>query len=177
MKASTSFPPTNASFSFQRDATSHIAATPSAIFDVLNDHDRLTAHMRKPSLMMAGGVMTVETDSHRGQALGSVIRMRGRVLGIPLHLEEVVVLYESPFRKTWETVGEPQLLLIGKYRMGFELTPQNGRTRLRVWIAYDLPSRIPLRWLGWLFAAPYADWCVRRMVNDSAQAFVQKSST
>ena len=166
---------------FYREQAIDLAARPELVFDVLNDHNRLVAHMGKPSLMMAGGSMKVETDSRRGQAVGSVIRMAGRVLGIPLRLEEVVVDYEPPFRKTWETCGEPNLLVIGSYRMGFELTPGSGsgsgQTRLRVWIDYDLPSRIPMRWLGRFFGTSYADWCVGEMIWDARQAFTRQDRT
>ena len=164
----------SAAWRFHRVQAIDLAARPELVFD---DHDRLVAHMGKPSLMMAGGSMKVETDSRRGQAVGSVIRMAGRVLGIPLRLEEVVVDYEPPFRKTWETCGEPNLLVIGSYRMGFELTPGSGWTRLRVWIAYDLPSRIPMRWLGRFFGTSYADWCVGEMIWDARQAFTRQDRT
>ncbi|UUZ63683.1 hypothetical protein LP417_30910 [Polaromonas sp. P1-6] len=97
--------------------------------------------------------------------------MKGRVLGIPLCVEETVSDYKPPFRKTWETRGEPHLLVIGKYRMGFELAPKAGNAQLRVWIDYNLPSGVPGRWLGRVLGTVYADWCVTRMVKDSAIAF------
>lgn len=127
--------------------------------------------MEKPSLMTAGATMKIETDSQQGQAVGSLIRMNGRILGIPLCVEETVSEYRPPFRKTWETRGEPRLLVIGRYRMGFELTPQTNMTRLRIWISYDLPSGVPERWLGWILGDAYANWCTKQMIRDSSKAF------
>ena len=157
-------------FQFHREATAGIAASPQELFAFLDDHRRLAAHMEKPSLMMAGAAMKITTDRQQGQAVGSWIRLQGRVLGIALSVEEVVSEYQSPVLKTWETRGEPHLLLIGPYRMGFDLTPKGGKTQLRVWIDYNLPSGWPGRWLGRLLGTVYANWCVTRMVKDSANA-------
>lgn len=158
-------------FQFHREATAGIAASLQDVFAFLDDHRRMSAHMEKPSLMMVGSTTKIETDGQRGQAVGSLIRMKGRVLGLPLCIEETVSDCKPPFRKTWETRGEPRLLVIGKYRMGFELASKAGKTQLRVWIDYDLPSGIPGRWLGRVLGTVYADWCVTRMVKDSVNAF------
>ena len=90
------------------------------VFAALDDHKRLAGHMSKPSLMMAGTTMTIETDPLEGKAVGSEIRLRGRVLGIPIFVVERVVEYTAPFRKVWQTTTEPRLLVIGSYRMGYE---------------------------------------------------------
>lgn len=93
------------------------------------------------------------------------------MLGISLSVEETVIEYESSLRKTWEICAEPELLVIGRYRMGFELTPRTDKTQLRVWIDYDLPSGVWARWLGKVLGKVYADWCVTRMVRDAKSAF------
>ncbi len=46
------------------------------LFAHLDDHRRLAGHMEKPSLMMVGATMRVETDALQGQAVGSLIRIR-----------------------------------------------------------------------------------------------------
>lgn len=161
----------SAPFPLHRDALAGIAADSTAIFAWLDDHRRLSAHMEKRSLMMAGATMTTELDSQRGQAVGSVIRMKDRVLGVSLHVEEVVTHYEPPVRKTWETRGQPRLLVIGRYRMGFELSPAATGTRLRVWIDYSSPTGLAGRWLGKLLGQAYADWCVTRMARDAEEFF------
>ena len=140
------------------------------LFAHLDDHKRLAGHMERPSLMMAGATMRVETDALRGQAVGSVIRVSGRVLGMNLTVEEVVTERVPPSRKIWETRGEPRLLVIGAYRMGFTISPQGGLSRLMVFIDYQLPPRGFARMLGLLFGATYAAWCTRRMTTDAMAA-------
>ena len=159
-------------FRFHREATADIAASSQAVFAFLDDPKRLAAHMEKPSLMMAGAIMKIETDNRRGQAVRSQIRLNGRVLGIPLSVEETVIEYDPPLRKTWETCSEPKLLVMGRYRMGFELTEQVGKTLLRVWIDYDFPSGVWARWLGKMVGNVYADWCVTRMVKDAKNGLI-----
>jgi hypothetical protein len=153
-----------------------------AAFARLDDHARLSAHMSRPSWRMGWSRMAVTTDEQGGHAVGSHIRLAGRILGIRLALDEVVVEREPPWRKVWETVGTPRLLVIGSYRMGFELSPVTPTPRvpddaaeaaagaeepltLRVFIEYELPDRgIP--WLlGRLIGRWYARWCTRQMAS------------
>jgi hypothetical protein len=145
-------------------------ADPARIFAFLDDHARLAGHMEKPSLMMAGGAMRIETDAQLGKAVGSVIHITGRVLGAGLRVDEVVVERVPPLRKTWETLGRPALLVIGAYRMGFAITPMAQGSRLVVFIDYQRPSGILGGLLGLLLGPVYAKWCTRRMTADAAIA-------
>ena len=138
-----------------------------SLFALLDDHRRLAGHMEKPSLMMAGATMRVETDALKGQAVGSVIRVTGRVLGVNLAVEEVVTERVPPLRKTWETRGEPRLLVIGSYRMGFTISPEGDHSRFVVFIDYQLPPRGFPYGLGLIFGRAYAAWCTRRMASDA----------
>ncbi len=113
--------------------------------------------------------MSVDIDDQHGQAVGSHIRMGGRAFGLRISLDEVVTAHEPPRVKTWETVGEPRLVVIGGYRMGVVIIDLGGETHLKVWIAYDLPRRN--RWLGRLFGGVYARWCVRQMASDAQSLF------
>ncbi len=147
-----------------------VDADAHSLFAHLDDHRRLAGHMEKPSLMMAGATMRVDTDALRGQAVGSLIRVTGCVLGVNLVVEEVVTERVPPLRKTWETRGEPRLLVIGSYRMGFTISPEGDRSRLVVFIDYQLPPRGVAHALALLFGRFYAAWCTRRMANDALAA-------
>ena len=96
--------------------------------------------------------MNIDQDEGRGQKVGSRIRIAGSVLGINLAVDETVIERDPPRRKVWETIGVPRLLVIGHYRMGFEVTPTDDAARLRVFIDYSLPARL-LR-VGWGFSSP-----------------------
>jgi len=147
------------------------------VFDWLDDQTRLAQHMGKRSWKMGWGKMEVELDAQRGRAVGSHIVLRGQVFGIRLYLDEVVVAREPPLRKSWETVGAPRLLVVGPYRMGFDLEPEGSTARLRVWIGYELPRQGVSRLLGRLFGQSYARWCVRQMAEDARRSFARKSAT
>jgi hypothetical protein len=89
--------------------------------------------------------------------------MHGKVVGLSVSLEEVVTERNPGARKVWETVAT-RLLVIGRYRLGFELVPRGASSSLCVFIDYDLPKSGPARWLGRLLGGAYAWWCVKRMV-------------
>jgi len=127
--------------------------------------------MGKPSMMMMGSRMSTDVDAAGGRAVGSRIRMHGRVLGLAISLEEIVVARQPPLRKSWETVGEPRLLIIARYRMGFEIAPKGTSSRLRVFIEFALPTTPPYSWLGQLFGRTYARWCIDRIATDAATHF------
>lgn len=162
---------TKSALPFRKEATVLVAASPEVVFQWLDDHQRLATHMEKPSLMMAGASMHIETDDRNGQAVGSVITLKGRVLGMDLSVTEQVTDYAPPLRKAWETIGTPRLLVIGPYCMGFTLVAGTPNCILSVWIDYDLPAGWWGRWLGKLLGGFYANWCVSRMSSDAVQAF------
>lgn len=139
-------------------------------FAYLDDFRQLSAHMEKSSAMMLGSRMTIETDERGGRAVGSKVRMRGTMMGIDLALEEVVVEREPPRRKAWQTLAA-RLLVIGQYRLGFELEPAGPATRARIHIDYDVADSGLACWLGRLFGARYARWCTERMAADAARHF------
>lgn len=159
------------------EARGTVAATPRNLFEHLDDPHHLSSHMEQRSMPMMGTTMTLDTDALGGRAIGSVIRMRGRVLGLPLALDETVTEREPPVLKAWETNGEPRLLVIGRYRMGFRIAPAAGGSALAVFIVYALPARGLPRLLGRLLARSYARWCCERMLADAVAHFGKPAST
>jgi len=154
-------------FARHEEYVGDVRASPAEVFSALDDQFRLSAHMTKRSWKMGGGKMDIVLDAQGGHAVGSHIGLHGRVFGVRLSLDEVVTLREPPYRKRWETVGEPRLLVIGAYAMGFEISSQPSAARIRVSIDYDLPRKGLPRVLGMLFGQSYARWCTRKMVRDA----------
>jgi hypothetical protein len=152
-----------------------IHASAAEVFERADDHARLSSHMSQPSWTMGGNRMKIGGDESRGRTVGSRILIAGRVFGIQLCVEEEVVERNPPFRKVWETVGNPRLLVIGHYRMGFDVTPKEEVCSFRVFIEYALPDEAPARWLARLFGSYYARWCTRRMVDDAVASFSSPS--
>lgn len=87
-----------------------------------------------------------------------------------LQLTEAVTERAAPSRKAWVTIGVPRLLVIGPYRMGFEIAPSGSGSRLTVFIDYAPPPSSVLRRLPML-GRFYARWCVERMVRDAHAHF------
>lgn len=162
-------------YAFSAEAKARVAAAPETLFAYLDDPRSLGGHMEKPSAMMLGGGMRYAFDAGGGRAVGSVISMKGYVLGLSLTLDEVVTDRAPPARKVWETRATPNLLVIGPYRMGFEIAAAQAQSQLRVFIDFDLPRRGLSRLLGAWFGHPYARWCVERMAQDAARHFEREA--
>lgn len=157
-------------FAHHRETTVLLNARPEDAFAYLDDFRKLSAHMEKRSAMMMGSRMSIEMDALAGRAPGSRVRMQGQVLGMKLSLEEVVIERAPPLTKSWQT-ADAKLLVIGRYRLGFALSPRADRSELRVFIDYDLPRSGLARWLGKLLGARYARWCTERMASDALARF------
>lgn len=149
-----------------------INAPAEAVFAHLDDQRRLSAHMSQSSWAMIGSRMDFEFDAAEGRAVGSKIGLRGRVLGVPFSVDEVVTVHSPPTLKIWETIGTPNLFVIGHYRMGFEITSHGESATLRVFIDYAFPEGPFTRWLGLIFGAAYARWCTTRMTDDAVKHFI-----
>jgi hypothetical protein len=144
-----------------------VAASCESLYEYLDDPARLGAHMSRRNWRTAGMRMDYALDPQRGQGVGARIGLRGALLGLRLAVDEVVVESEPPYRKSWETVGVPRLLVIGPYRMGFRIergAPVNAV--LTVFIDYQ-PKRKILSGL----VRVYARWCVTSMASDARRHF------
>lgn len=155
------------------ESSREVRASAAALFGYLDDHSRLSAHMSSSSWMMAGSRMTIDVDEGQGQTIGSRIRLNGRFIGIPLSVDEAIMERTPPVAKTWETIGEPQLIVIGRYRMGFDIAPKETRSQLRVFIDYALPAGALTKFLGRLLGQTYARWCTESMAGDAARHFAR----
>jgi len=153
------------------EASALVHAPVDRVFGYLDDPRSLSAHMGESSMMMMGSRMAMELDDKGGRAIGSKIRLYGRMIGIPLSLEEVITERQPPWKKVWETIGTPNLMVIAQYRMGFQLTPEGGASLVRVFIQYSLPATPPRSGLGYALGGVYARWCTKRMANDTARHF------
>ena len=158
---------------FQRHfaASAEIDASVHEVFAYLDNPARLSTHMTRSSWMMGGGTMQTWMDEGAGARVGSRIRLSGKAFGLSLSVDEAVMQREPPTLKTWETLGEPKLLVIGRYRMGFQITDAGTRAKLQVFIDYDLPRKGLARMFGWLLSRVYAAWCVKSMLADAGAHF------
>ena len=128
--------------------------------------------MSRKSWRLAGASMSIATDAQGGRAVGSHIRLSGRMLGLVLDVECVVVKRIPNEVKEWETVGAPRLLVIGPYRMAVRIVPHEEVCATSIAIDYALPSQAWERVLAGAFGRMYARWCVRQMARALVARFV-----
>jgi hypothetical protein len=139
--------------------------TPAEVFADLDDIQKLTRHMLKPSAAMFGSRLELIVDKSRA-GVGERYGWRGRVLGLPITIDEEVTLYDPPREKRWCTVGTPQLIVHSRYCVSFALRKADGGTRTTLRLEYDLPTRGWRALVGRLLGHSYARWCVDRMAAD-----------
>lgn len=135
------------------------------VFAFLDDHRNFSSHMEKSSVLMAGSRMVLTMDDTGGRTVGSRLVLKGRFLGFPLSVSETVTERQPPARKVWVTDGEPRLLVIGRYRMGFVVAPAQAGSLVEVFLEYAFPGGVVSRRLGVLFGGLYARWCVRSVLS------------
>jgi hypothetical protein len=155
------------------EQATRLPASQKQVFDFMDDFGQLGAHMMQANWMMAGSSMRYEFDATRGREVGGVVRIIGSFLGFRLEIAEQVTERSAPAGKSWRTFGGQRMLVMAGYHMGFSVVPQQGSTRLEIFIEYALPPRGFGRLLGKLFAGAYARWCVRSMLEAAIERFGQ----
>lgn len=148
-----------------------IKSTPEEIFAFADDHHNFASHMNESSWMMGGSKMLTTTDEANGQSIGSHIKMKGKVLGMSLYLDEVISEREPPLKKTWNTIGDIRLIVIDHYRLGFEIIPHGDMCDFKVFIDYNLPQSFVGTVIGNIFGGIYARWCLKQMTSEVAKRF------
>lgn len=144
------------------------ATSVTDLFDLLDDPQRLGGHMERRFWRTLGTRMGYRFDARGGRAVGSRMSLEGDLWGWRVGVEQQVVAHDPPHRKAWETLGEPRLIVVGHYRMGFEIHPATAGSVVRVWLDYCIPSWRP-RAIARALAAGYASWCVRQMTRDAVR--------
>jgi hypothetical protein len=144
-----------------------VPAAPEVVFSDIDAPERLSSHMTRRSWMMAGSRMDIIADQDGGRKVGSRVRLEGSLLGIRLAADVRVIERAVPSAKVWQTEGEPRLLVIGRYRMGFAILSLASGSSLRIFIDYSVPERGLPRVLGRMFGAMYARWCIDQMIGDA----------
>lgn len=156
--------------------TANVNAPAEQVFNFADDPAHLASHMNKKSWMMGNGMMEMTVDDAGGKAVGSVISLAGKAFGIRMSLEEAVTERVPPLRKVWETLSEPHILVVGSYRMGFEVSDADSGSSFRVFIDYTRPTKGVGRIIGWLLGKWYAKWCTQRMLKDTVKHFAASTA-
>ncbi|MGH7333915.1 MAG: hypothetical protein ACREKS_14480 [Candidatus Rokuibacteriota bacterium] len=93
--------------------------------------------------------------------------MAWEVAGLTLDFTEVVTEWVPGRHKTWETVGNPRIIIMAHYRIRFTLSLLEHGTLLTLELEYDPRQSWWGRVLSWLLADWYGRWCLRRIGRDA----------
>lgn len=76
--------PEQDAFPYQAETSDRLRAVAEPVFAHLDDPRRLSAHMNRRSWRLGWGRMDLQLDERGGRAVGSRIRLTGRVFGVRL---------------------------------------------------------------------------------------------
>lgn len=147
-----------------------IQAPPQKVFEQMDDFSKTGMHMEESSLMMMRSKLTLEQLSQNSTGVGASYRWHGKMLGLPIDFTEMVMKWEPPKHKVWETVGEAKIIIMSWYRMWFEIKPIEHGTLLKLFISYLPPQNWFFKIVSYLLAWLYCNWCLNNMLNDTKKA-------
>ena len=153
--------------------TSKYPFHPDIVFQCLDNLGVTGMHMTQSSIMMMGSKLELKfiTKSHTG--LGTRYRWTGKMMGIRMDFTVEVTKWVPGREKTWETIGNPRLIIYSWYQMHLLLTNDAGGTTAALSISYKKPEGAFNRILSFLFADWYCRWCLKRMLEDCREILIK----
>lgn len=142
-----------------------VQASPTEVFGCLDDMHEIGKHMTESSMPLMGSKLKFEILSPNVTDIGATYRYYGKIMGLPLDITEVVRSYKMNEEKYWETIGEPKIIIMSHYVLGFQLQPTAGGTQATFVIDYEIPQHGLSKILGLLLSNWYAHWCLRMMLD------------
>lgn len=149
-----------------------IPAPARNVFDYVDDHSRYYSHVIKFARLL-GGHMDLQMDESHGQSVGSHIRLSGKVFGRSLSLEEVITKREVPYIKTWETVGTPKFLIVGKYQYTVRVESKDHGSFLNISFDFSPPKKSG--WFRLFLSNIYSKMCAGEMVKMTRNYFIKSN--
>lgn len=155
-----------ATFSFQ----------PDIVFECLDNLGVTGMHMTKSSSMMMGSKLDLKflTENHTG--LGTKYRWTGKMVGIKMDFTVEVTKWMPGEEKTWETIGDPKLIIYSWYQMHLLLTKIPNGTIAKLSISYKKPEGVFYKILSFLFADWYCRWCLKHMLEDGKRILMKNAN-
>lgn len=145
----------------------HIASSPEKVFETLDNLGVTGMHMTKSSAMMMGSKLHLQylTANHTG--LGSKYRWTGTMMGMKMDFTVEVTKWVNGTEKTWETIGESQMIIYSWYRMHLLVKPTADGSEAELSITYEKPRGWFAKIISFLFADSYCNWCLKNMLKDA----------
>ncbi len=147
-----------------------IRAPCEKVFAFMDDLAKTGMHMSGRSMMMMGSKLKIEQLPGPEKGVGATFRWKGKVLGLPIDFTETVTHWKENEEKVWETIGSPQMIILGWYRMRLTTEPNENGTLASLEIQYMPPKGFFYNLLSAVSARRYADWCLSKMLGDTKKA-------
>ncbi len=152
-----------------------IRASPEKVFEFMDDVRNMGMHMSRDSRAMMGSHLDLEMLSENTSGPGASYRWKGKVMGMTIDFTMVVTKWIKDIERVWETIGEPKVIVIGKYSMFLKLAPADGSTMTTLGISYEKPKDFFGKVLEFFLGKWYCNWCLNNMLHD-AQSRVELNS-
>lgn len=145
----------------------HIESAPEKVFETLDNLGVTGMHMTKSSAMMMGSKLNLEYLTANRTGLGSTYRWTGKMIGMKMDFTVEVTKWVNGIEKTWETIGEAKMIIYSWYMMHLLVRPKGNITEAELSITYERPKRWFARFISFLFADWYCNWCLKNMLGDT----------
>ncbi len=89
----------------------------------MDDLAKTGMHMSERSMMMMGSKLKIEHLPSPEKGVGAIFRRSGKMMGLPIDFTETVTLWKENKEKVWETIGLPEMIILGCYRMRLPTEP------------------------------------------------------
>jgi hypothetical protein len=147
------------------------------VFAYFDDISNTGMHMTKSSMPMMGGKLELIQLSPHGTGLHSKFQWKGRVVWMGMDFTVVVTQWKKNELKVWETIGVAKMIILSWYRMHLMLRNVPDGTRADLNIIYKTPENFFGKILAFFLAGWYANWCLKKMLNDAKKILEHNTST
>ena len=146
-----------------------IHATPEKVFIYMDNIANTGMHMTKSSKPMMGSKLELKQLSLNATGLNTKFRWFGKIMGFTMDFTVVVTKWIKDKERVWETIEPAKMIIMGWYQMRLMISPQGGNTKVTLSIAYTKPKNIFFKFIAFLFAPFYSNWCLNNMLKDSKE--------
>lgn len=149
------------------EKTKTYKAIPEIVFGCLDDLGVTGMHMSQSSMPLMGGKMDLEFLTPQKTGLHTKYRWTGKVLWWPLDFSVEVTEWVRGRKKTWETIGSPEMVIFSWFRMKLRVEEIPGGSIAYLSIGYKKAKGFFNKIICSLVGDWYSRWCLRKMLTDS----------
>ena len=139
------------------------------VFDCIDDLGVTGMHMTESSMPMMGGKMNLEFLTPWKTGLNTKYRWTGKVLWMNLDFTVLVIKWVNGHEKTWETIGNPKLIIYSWFQMHLKVDQNHDGSIACLSISYEKPKGFFNKLVCFLLGQWYSNWCLRNMLNDTGK--------